>query len=68
MSIKGLVVSFEQDVTEEYADKLMASINLFQHIASVKAIEADYNDLIVKERVKREIGHKLVDFYKEYFV
>ena len=42
--IKGFVVTLDQDVTPEWADKLAEFIRMFSHVAAVDPVPTDAND------------------------
>ena len=61
--IKGLVVSFDQNVSEEYAEKVKDAIRLMSHISGVENVDASIDDEIIALRLRHEFGEELSNLY-----
>ncbi len=57
--VKGLIVTFEEDVSKEWADRLVDAIKIMKGVVSVKPSITNINDCMSRERVKWELLTKL---------
>jgi hypothetical protein len=59
---KGLAVVFEQDLREDDAKAIVDAIKMLRGVLDVAPVEArPSDDFFVTERVRQEIGGKLLD-------
>ena len=52
--LKGCVVTFERDIREDDAEKVLNAILMIRGVASVDVSVADADDHMNRERVRRE--------------
>jgi len=62
-SIKGLVVTFDRDISEEAVKSWISAINLMRCVADVRPVVANENlgDEIVERRVRRDMEQRLLE-------
>jgi hydrogenase/urease accessory protein HupE len=56
---KGLVVTFEDDLSAEYVAKLTSALCLFKGVMSVTALTASSDDFMARDRVRWEMEKRL---------
>jgi len=56
---KGLTVTFEHDVSEEYMERITSAIEIMHGVADVTSAEATVNDHMNREMIRRELINKL---------
>lgn len=59
--IKGFTVTLDKDVGEDNADKIRQAILSLKYVAAVNSSVVDSNDLINRQRVRMELGKKIID-------
>ena len=59
--VSGFVVTFKNEVSGEYFDKIKSAIECFNAVIDVSPIMSDYNSYIIEERVKMEYKKKLFE-------
>lgn len=57
--IKGFVVTMRKDISEEHAEKLRSAILMLDGVSSVEKSVADFNDLMNRDQVRRELGEQI---------
>ena len=60
-TVKGLVVAFNQDISEESAQKIVEAIKLFEGVGNVDFVERNFDDFIIQSRVRNELAGKMWD-------
>jgi hypothetical protein len=63
--LKGFIVTLEEDIREDDAADIITAIGMIRGVLSCKPLVRDYGDLMAHERVRRELGQKLLDVLKE---
>lgn len=64
--IKGLHVSFENDMDMESTKEIMNAISIIKGVSSVTTVVFNPEDWMVRIRLKQEIFHQIKDiFYPE---
>lgn len=58
--LNGVWVAFENDIREDDAESLINAIKRLRGVLSVKTNVVDFNGWIAEERVRRELGEKLL--------
>ncbi len=58
--IKGVYVTFEKDIRDDDAEPILNAIRQIRGVLSVEAEVSNFNDHIARERVRRELGCKLM--------
>lgn len=58
--LNALTVVLETDIREDDAEALIAAIRQLRGVLSVTGTVADIGDHIAQERVRRELGEKLL--------
>ncbi len=59
--LKGLTVAFEHDIREDDAKMIVNAIHQLRGVLDVRPIESGASDdWIIEERVRRELGSKLL--------
>lgn len=58
--LKGLIVTFEKDFRDDDAEHLIDAIRMLRGVLSVKPLVSNIDDHIAQERVRRELGEKLL--------
>lgn len=59
--LKGVLVTFEEDVREDDAAATLAAIRQIRGVLSVDPVPADIDDHMARVRVRHEMGRKLLD-------
>jgi hypothetical protein len=62
--IKGVVVTFDQDLPEEDAAVIISAFRAFRCVASVQPSTVDFDDVMNRERAKFELEQKLWEVLK----
>lgn len=62
--IKGVVVTFNQDMHEEDATVIMNALCAFRCVADVQPSTVEYDDVMNRERVRCELKAKLLEVLK----
>ena len=62
--IQGFVVTFDENVHEDYMRRVQDSILCFAGVGSVDPIVADVQSHIAKEQVRREYLRKILEVLK----
>jgi hypothetical protein len=62
--IKGITVAFEENITGEYAEKIIETIKMLRYVSDVKPVEETHEDYFVKSQLKHEWIMKFYDFIK----
>lgn len=57
---KGFVVALKDNLRSEEMEKLKAAIEWFNGVLTVETIEATSDDWIVEQRVRSELGDKII--------
>lgn len=63
--MRGCVVTFEEDVSEETAEAIMYAIQQIRGVAGTAAEVTEVRDHMARQRVRSEVGEKLLELYKE---
>lgn len=63
--IKGFTVTFDRDVSQEYADIVMNSVRIISHVQDVTLSVRSADDHMNRMRVTREIKKKLYELIDE---
>jgi len=63
--LKGFIVALEQDIREDDAVDIITAIGMIRGVLSCKPLVRDHGDLMAQERVRRELGQKLLDVLRE---
>lgn len=58
---KGVVVTFEEDIREDDAEKLLNAIWMLKGVIDVTPSVANVDDHLARERVRRELGRALME-------
>lgn len=53
--LKGFVVVFDKDIREDDAEQLQQAILCMKNVVEVKPVKADFEDEMIRLRVRREI-------------
>lgn len=65
--VKGLVVTFEQDFSEEVAQEIANAIVMMKGVAKAESVPLDVSgDYLVRTRAEMEIKGKLFNFLNEF--
>lgn len=59
--LKGVYVVFDQDIREDDAEAILNAIRMVRHVQSVEPIVANIEDHFARDRVRRELGQKILD-------
>ena len=59
--LKGVIVTFEQDIREDDAEALIAAIQMIRGVLKVDPITANFDDEMNRSRVKYELRKKLFE-------
>jgi hypothetical protein len=62
--ISGFVVTLNDSITEEAADRVIAAISLLKGVVSVQPIKDSFELQLAREKVRREIGDQLFKEFK----
>ena len=57
---KGILVTFEDSLHEDHSNAIMAAIKLLQGVIAVELVGTNFDDVIVKNQVRHELGQKLL--------
>lgn len=57
--IRAIVVEFDADVSEEYADAVCNAIRVFRHVQRVEPHVADWESAMADQRARNELGQKI---------
>jgi divalent metal cation (Fe/Co/Zn/Cd) transporter len=57
--VKGFVVTMEEDINSEHAEKIRQAIHLIEGVASVDAVEANLDDHINRIQIRINMEEKL---------
>ncbi len=63
--IKGVVVTFDHDMHEDHAARVIEAIKMIVGVASVQPSVSNIDDLMNRERVRRELIDKLLSVLTE---
>jgi hypothetical protein len=63
-SFKGLVVTFDQDVTEEYLKAVTDALGLFHGVISVRPLVANFDSIMSDDRAKWALRTKIMELWK----
>jgi hypothetical protein len=63
--IKGIIISFEHDVSEEYANAIADAVRLYKGVSNVEAVPVEFTDYLNRERVKRELMDEWYEILKK---
>ena len=58
---KGVLVTFVNGVHEEHAEAVANAIKLIQGVIKVETVKSNFDDVIVQNQVRHELGQKLLD-------
>ncbi len=59
--VMGLVVTLDVDMRSDDAKAVIDAIMTMRHVIGVSPVVADHNDWINRERIRRELGLKLMN-------
>jgi hypothetical protein len=59
--MRGLVVTFGEDISEEYFDKIKSAIECFSPVINVNPVVDNFELQIIEQRIKFEYGKKLFE-------
>jgi hypothetical protein len=59
--IKGFIVTLDQDLHEEDAEKVRIAIEMLRHVASATPSVAEFADCMARERVRAELRDQLIE-------
>jgi hypothetical protein len=62
--IKGVVVTFSEDMHEEDAEVIIAAFRAFRCVSSVVPSTVDFDDMMNHERVRTELRTKVLEAIK----
>jgi hypothetical protein len=57
--LKGFVVALEHDLRDDDAQVIKSALEQIRGVLTVKPIESASEDMIVEQRIRRELGQKL---------
>lgn len=63
--VKGLVVSFDQNVSEEYAERVKKAIEIMAHVAGVEEVGTSIDDQIIDLKLRQALGSDLAELYNK---
>lgn len=63
--LKGFTVALEKDIRDDDAEAIKQAILALRFVQAVKPIVADPSDWMARERVRRELGTKILDVLRE---
>lgn len=63
--VNGLFVTFEEDVSDEYAEHISNAIRMMRNVADVSQRPTDISDHIATMRAKQVISQKLFEVLRE---
>lgn len=59
--LKGVVVTFEKDIREDDAQEIISAIRLLRNVLTVKGVTTDFEDGMIRDRVRMEYYEKIRD-------
>lgn len=59
--VKGILVTFEKDVSEEMAEVLVQSIQMLKGVLDVSPVPTDMEDFIAYERARHDLKMALYE-------
>lgn len=59
--LKGCWVAFDRDIREDDAEQMLNAIRMVKGVSAVDTSVANPNDWIARQRVRDEIGKKVLD-------
>jgi hypothetical protein len=59
--LKGLTITLDHNIREDDAQRIIDAISMVKGVMSIKAIESNADDYIIEQRIRNEIGRKLLD-------
>lgn len=62
--VNGLLVTFNEAVSDEYAEHLIGAIRMMREVLDVSPVPSDINVHIATARAKQEISMKLFEVMK----
>lgn len=62
--VKGIVITFKEDVSKEKADFIMDALYLYRDVIDVSPVMVEFNDHMIAMQIKHEIKMKLFDVVK----
>lgn len=60
--LKGVLVTFEQDIREDDAERTLNALRMVKGVADVRPLVASIEDEMARDRIDMEWRKKLVDF------
>lgn len=65
--LKGFVVTLDHDIREDDAEEILNAIRMVKGVVSVKPVQANSDDDIIRSRVLSELRQKLLGIvYEKY--
>lgn len=61
--LKGVLVTFEDDIREDDAESRINAIRCIRGVLSVEPIPSDVDDYMARERAKWELWKKISDIF-----
>jgi hypothetical protein len=58
---KGILVTFDGSLSEKHAKAVATALELFQGVIKVELIKSNFDDAIIQNQVRHELGQKLLD-------
>lgn len=58
--LKGVIVTFDNDIREDDAEAVLNAIRMVRGVLSVKPVVSSSEQHMAEERVRRELGEKLL--------
>jgi hypothetical protein len=59
--LKGVIVTFEQDIRDDDAEPMLAAIRMIKGVAGVSPLVSTSEDLMARTRVRCELSGELSD-------
>jgi hypothetical protein len=63
--LKGVYVTFDQDIREDDAEKLIEAIFMIRHVVDVTPLVADHVDHMARQRVRSELANGMHDTFRK---
>ncbi len=64
--LKGVVVTFEQDIREDDAEVIMNAIAQLRHVVSVQPVKCrPVDEMINREQIRFDLSKRLMDVLRE---
>jgi hypothetical protein len=60
-SVKGYVITLENDVKNERADYVLNALRMVKGVASVEPIQANPSDFVIEQRLRLELLKKITE-------